>query len=544
MYVLMHQMRLVCGKNVPPPGAIESEFYPGQFCYANPESEVTEDATSKAYQVNRLKAAGSMDISFIGDVLRWTHLQLTGTMTADASELVRKYGGAAATELFGAKRPRNTIDTTEVYRFKRLKASTPTAGKPDESPNQRSPPAATSGQTPAKTPDQTPPGEEGQQAKPDFENKTDTPESISMIPTVEQITKNYSGLTKSKGSTDEPGLELKDDTEMPNGHPTSRDRLLNTEPGESEDESMEEPEISHAEPEHNTSDELQPAGPEFPEKTEQPAELRSPGSVAANRSTKPSTTPTLKPTTHEMGERSGDTITRNWILPDDASEGTVTTRKYQFCATHKMRVRDRSQGIEWNAEPAELDLGGVISTVAREQAIGWVEGSPRIMNGPDRRLQKTRNRDLLSSITPGTLAWTAIRSIRDLEAVEYAVKHNGLRALIFPVNNALNDHLKLDRLNEDVKEPNRVTKRKQILADCMMTAVASQARPFWLDTGLFDELRTLREDRARAEASTATVNLKDRPECPIDVKPTTLTEQWVTTEQKQPPQSVGKFIAQ
>ena len=539
----MHQMRLCCGKNTPPPGTTENEFYPGQFCYANLESETTGDVTGKTYQASRLKAAGSMDISFIGDVLRWTHLQRTGTVTADASELVRKYGGTAAAELFGAKRARTVIDTNEVYLSKRLKTSTPKTSGPDDSQNPGSPPAAILEPLASKTPNQ-PPEEESQQTKLDAESKIGTPESICMIPTVEQLTKNYSGLTKNKGNTDEPDLKLRESTERSENRPTSRDLLLNTEIAESDDESMGNLEVNQAEAEPSISGEHQWAEPDSPEKTEPRVELRSPGSAAASRSTKPSTTPTLEPTTHEASEKLRDTITRNWILPEDISVGTVTTRRYQFCATHKMRVRDNSQGTEWNAEPAELDLGGVLNTVARELAIGWVEGSPRIMNGTNRRLQKTRNQDLLSKITPGTLAWTAIRSIRELEEVEYEVQNNGLRALIFPVNNALNDHLKLDRLDENVKEPNRVAKRKQILSDCMMNAVASQARPFWLDTGLFDELKTLREDRARAEASTATVNLKDhRPACPINVKPTTLTEQWVTTEQKQSPQSVGRFIA-
>ena len=71
---------------------IQQCFYPGQFTYESPENNGKFDETNRMHQINRLKAAGSLEITCIGDILRWTHLQITGAMVANASELVLKHG--------------------------------------------------------------------------------------------------------------------------------------------------------------------------------------------------------------------------------------------------------------------------------------------------------------------------------------------------------------------------------------------------------------------------------------------------------------------
>lgn len=496
---------------------------------------------------------------------------MTGEMTPDATKLLEEHGGAVATELASTKRPRENIIHTKSHLAKRRKETLPSeAGGPSGS---TTPQVSTSKSKGSKSS----PSTSSEPRTPTTKDRnSESPNSDSLIPTISVLKKNCPqsttlGEIEVQLSSSEPRFE--NDSEACNNSQT----LQPTEPDQpSEDGSKAvgqqeatELEDGPGQLDESTNDippeESNPPGGVARDSlalpsinTDSPSteqllnevdriEARSPGSAAASRSTKPSTTPT-KAVIYDSS-----TLV-NWIWPNLDNSLSDATDRYQNCAIEKMRAKRRNQRRVWEAKPAELaDLASML-TGSKDEAIKMIEGSPRIIarsheQTPDGttdaefRPQIARNLDMISQIEYGSRAWTEIRTIRELEQVEREVEENSLRALMFPMCQAANNYYG-DRPKEAfTAEIERETTRKTLMSQQMMTAVASQARPFYLSSELFRELHKIRQERILAEDATAAIDPKQRPPCEIDVNPTTKTERWMTTEDAPGAlRSVGQFI--
>jgi len=91
-YLLSHQNRLTTGRTLQPNSTTSSIFYPNQFKANIHETDTNFDESNPHHQRKRLNKPGPMDPTFEGDVLRWTHLQVTGKLVKNAQELIDEFG--------------------------------------------------------------------------------------------------------------------------------------------------------------------------------------------------------------------------------------------------------------------------------------------------------------------------------------------------------------------------------------------------------------------------------------------------------------------
>ena len=189
---------------------------------------------------------------------------------------------------------------------------------------------------------------------------------------------------------------------------------------------------------------------------------------------------------------------------------------YQLLAVNKIQTGDHQQRPPLEPESGRTELSEALEIdQQRKKLLRKLEGTKRVINlsatGLEYRAQQVRTQDLVSQISPGTLAISAIRTVRDLEAVEHEMLENGLKVLLFPLNNYVNKR-KYRSLDDSKPWVSRITQ-----------AIASRARPFWLQPSVFEAVAN---DRKNIDS--------DRVE--------TTFEKWMTTGEEDKPNSVGKTL--
>lgn len=215
---------------------------------------------------------------------------------------------------------------------------------------------------------------------------------------------------------------------------------------------------------------------------------------------------------HYPEQPSCDSI-MNWVT---AGQGFPMT-DYQLLAANKIQTGDHQQRPPLEPESGRTELSEALEVdQQRKKLLRKLEGTKRVINlsatGLKYRAQRVRTQDLVSQISPGTLAISAIRTVRDLEAVEHEMLENGLKVLLFPLNNYVNKR-KYRSLDDSKPWFSRITQ-----------AIASRARPFWLQPSVFEAVA---HDRKNINS--------DRVE--------TTFEKWMTTGEEDKPNSVGKTLS-